>query len=345
MGYNNVGSPVFFVNVLDFLFSTGLVPNLPVVNRTLPLVPQHPANWGIDSGVFKSSKINVANALNRKSFIAFINLNNIANFPDFDVFDINDSSSSVMYSLLENEYFNINFTTGIEGGFSVGLFDGQDTHSCQLVSSQGDISIGSAILGTYYTLNRAVNLSISQEIETEYAGSFNLPSDPNNANGEFADSDGEFTIQRYSKNPKWIYSLPSINNNNSLYYQEIQEKSSAWQIKDDTYDNSKSSGSRYGRRIWNLSFDYVDQDQLFPEISNVYDYGQSYDDNIIRGDNFFSSVVHKTLGFKLPFLFLADDNNKNQDQWAIAEIVGETYSCNKVANHVYNIKFTVREVW
>ena len=137
------------------------------------------------------------------------------------------------------------------------------------------------------------------------------------------------------------------------------------------------SYSRTGRRVWDLSFSYLSDTDIFPInastsiIANIdsqegYNVDTSpidmgtFDDteefvfstNIINDTDFFSSVWNKTLGSTLPFIFQPDGGgdvagagNFNADQFALCKFKDDTLQYERVASNVYNIKLKIEEVW
>ena len=107
-----------------------------------------------------------------------------------------------------------------------------------------------------------------------------------------------------------------------------------------------------GRRVWNLSFSYLQDSDLMPENSNLTAYETDYFDTDSReksflddsaNSNFFSEVLHKTVG--LPFLFQPDSNNNNPDQFAICMFDQDKFQFSKITDSMYNVSMTIREVW
>ena len=109
--------------------------------------------------------------------------------------------------------------------------------------------------------------------------------------------------------------------------------------------------ARNGRRVWDLSWSYIDDSDLMPKIETVTgwldtDEGVDYWDNTIsEGTDFFSSVWNKTMGGHLPFIFQPDKSNNNPDQFAICRFDMDSFERTQVANNVYNISLKIRESW
>ena len=133
----------------------------------------------------------------------------------------------------------------------------------------------------------------------------------------------------------------------------------AWEIGGSHAARENQNLTRIGRRIWDLSFSYFDSKDLMginQSLSNIYDVESGYDTGVLEGissfdtrvtlhDSFFSQVIYKTNGGQLPFIFQPDNSNNNSDQFAICKLDMDTFSFEQVAKGLYNIKLKIREVW
>tara|TARA_Y100000310_G_scaffold79247_1_gene75923 strand:+ start:130 stop:1158 length:1029 start_codon:yes stop_codon:yes gene_type:complete len=145
---------------------------------------------------------------------------------------------------------------------------------------------------------------------------------------------------------------------------------SAWELYDvanSTFNHQALS--RSGRRIWDLSFSYLDSGDTFGSNQLIlikrdgagYDpifttegyegsiFGGTGDEhwsyNLLNDPSFYSQVIHKTNGGQLPFVFQPDNSNNNPDQFAICKLDMNSFKFSQVANGVYNVKLKIREVW
>ncbi len=129
--------------------------------------------------------------------------------------------------------------------------------------------------------------------------------------------------------------------------------------------------SRSGRRVWDLSFSYLQDSDMFSateqlpkatgwtpifdtdgylegthwHTNNVEERFFGQDLNLLESNNFYSQVIHKTNGGQLPFIFQPDKDNNNPDQFAIAKLDMNSFQFEQVAKNIYNIKLKIREVW
>ena len=105
--------------------------------------------------------------------------------------------------------------------------------------------------------------------------------------------------------------------------------------------------SNAGRLIFEHKADYAASQYT---ISNIQVYISSggnagFNYNTLTDDSFFTQVWQKTLGGSIPFIFQPDNTNNNPDQFAIAKIKKNSLEADRSASNVYDISFTVEEVW
>jgi hypothetical protein len=114
----------------------------------------------------------------------------------------------------------------------------------------------------------------------------------------------------------------------------------AWQIEGGT-------NLRHGRRIWELSFTSMLDSTLMPKNISPTSFGHSSDEHLgmVGDDSFIGSVLTKTLGGNLKFIFQPDNTNFNPDQFAICKFDMNSFKFNQVAKNVYDISLKIRETW
>jgi len=146
----------------------------------------------------------------------------------------------------------------------------------------------------------------------------------------------------------------------------------AWELYSGTPTNQALS--RSGRRIWDLSFSYLQDSDIFPEISTLTNYEaiQYHEDSIhdhnvgsyyygttgggltsqedaysllkpVGTSYFYSEVIHKTNGGQLPFIFQPDKNDNTN--FAICKFDQKSFSFQQIAPDLYSVKMKIREVW
>jgi hypothetical protein len=117
----------------------------------------------------------------------------------------------------------------------------------------------------------------------------------------------------------------------------------AWQLGTNSAPNP--SNLRSGRRVWDLSFSYLSDSDIMPNLGV-----QNYEDNatttdILDGTDFFSQVWNRTMGGHLPFIFQPDGSNNNPDQFAIARFDQSSLQLSQISPNMYNVKLKIRETW
>ena len=195
------------------------------------------------------------------------------------------------------------------------------------------VDISSIILGSTYTMPHSPDLNLT--MTREYGGIKTI------------ETKGGASLSNafYTKPPAWGNGL------------------GAWELGNTFTLNSKEQAlSRSGRRIWDLSFSYMDDRDMFgsnqmlssiatPPNPEGYDSDDdltsngNFNSNILYHNNFYSQVIHKTNGGQLPFIFQPDGSNSNADSFAIAKLDMNSFKFEQVANGVYNVKLKIREVW
>ena len=127
----------------------------------------------------------------------------------------------------------------------------------------------------------------------------------------------------------------------------------AWQL-DGNYN------VRSGRRVWSLSFSYLQPKDIFPTnpstgymanattgySSTDYYYGSDpegdfFNTNIESGTDFFSSVWNRTIN--LPFIFQPDKDNNNE--FAICRFDMNSLKVTQTSPSLYQISLKIRESW
>jgi hypothetical protein len=123
-----------------------------------------------------------------------------------------------------------------------------------------------------------------------------------------------------------------------------------WSVSGSPWDlhpsNKITRGEHSGRRVWDLSFSYMSDEDLFP--SNMLDgsnnpywaSGTSWDG--VRND-FYSTVIMGTRGGHLPFIFQPDKDDFTN--FALARFDQNSFKITQKAHGVYNIKLKIRESW
>ena len=121
-------------------------------------------------------------------------------------------------------------------------------------------------------------------------------------------------------------------------------------------------GRRRGRRVWSMNFKYLSEKDLFASnyMSNNYtenpdgydsaDLDTDADNNEVfyynlDNDNSFHAQVLNKIGNGQRFIFQPDNTNNNPDQFAICQLDQDSLNIKQVANGVYDISLKIIEVW
>ena len=328
MSYEQVKTPRFWVSTLQWLSSKGLVyqntggsrieghePKIFNINPTSKNILTPDTDF-LDNNFIFGLDIDLSSVMRIEDNFTMILGHNFKNNGINNIILKNlDSGSAVT----EKDYVN---GTNIEishNGFSINTFYGngdggelQDTMNFNINTDGWSIesfNIGCILYGNYYTMPHSPDLNLT--LTREYAT-------------KTIETKGGSTLSNsyWTKQPDWCNGLP------------------AWQLSDDVELLAPLASS--GRRIWSLSFSYLDEKNLFAENSSLRDLNmeQEFLSNNSNA-NFFSDVIHKTVG--LPFVFQPDSNDTTN--FAICMFDQNSFKFKQVANGVYNISMTIREVW
>ena len=346
MAYQNVGRPRFWVSTLQWLNSKGLVlergDNVPnrLTNENGQAVSRNIFNINpINPNILKTTTDNLSSY-----HIGFdVNLSStMRNENNFSMFLGHSFKSKIIRDVIikdmgqtdgiafaREDYVNgsDNSDTNVTAydGFSINIgnnnndflsasppnairFEFQTDHEQVL----NEFKVGSILYGNYHTMEHSpdLNLTMTREYGTKTI-----------------ETRGGSTLSNsyWTKQPNWANGLP------------------AWQLSDSTEPLASLASS--GRRIWNLSFSYLDQENLFAENSSLRNTSvnpmeQEFLSNNSNA-NFFSDVIHKTVG--LPFVFQPDKDDTTN--FAICMFDQDSFQFKKITDSMYNISLTIREVW
>ena len=354
MAYQNVGTPRFYINIPEWLASSGVSPLSGFENhlRTLPVKMETREDI---SFTLKGMTVN--------GFVAILGhtmKSDASNSTEF--YNIRIGSNAVtLYDIINTED-SVGNNKPPHNGFSIAKFIGYDTiDNCYFTG--GITKVGSIVIGTYYDIPHSPELNLTMTREMD------------GVNRIRTKGGNDLINYKYTKSPLWGDTL------------------APWElgISSATYKNTVYQRySRVGRRTWDLSFSHLDGNDVFGsnqslgvpmnsenpptayapiytggnmtggsypfegyEEGDLYlqnegqsnEYSAGFNYNLLTDNNFFSQVIHKTNGGQLPFIFQPDNNNNNPDNFAICKLDMDTFKFDQVANGVYNIKLKIREVW
>ena len=101
-----------------------------------------------------------------------------------------------------------------------------------------------------------------------------------------------------------------------------------------TYGGAGES-QRSGRRTWDLSFNYISDEDLEPTTYYTYQ-------TLRKNDDFYSRVINRCWGSHIPFIFQPD---KNKRDFALCRFDQDSFERTQVAPKVYKISLKIRESW
>ena len=131
----------------------------------------------------------------------------------------------------------------------------------------------------------------------------------------------------YSKPPMWGNTL------------------AAWELGD---GSEHQELSRIGRKIWDLSFSFLAQEDTFPKYDQLNTLASdplASDPNqyTLQGSNdFYTQVLRKTQGGQLPFIFQPD---KDENSFSICKFDKSSIKFTQQSFQKYSFKARIREVW
>ena len=349
MPYQNVGTPRFYVNTMEFLLENGHVPDVQQIQMVDPW-----ETWIVGSAhspLFKTIPTYGDN-LNYKGFY-FSNLasgmtgdNCFVAILGHKLYGVDpaglDEPTERHFSLHENNtntnpiaspYVDI-VNAGTSGdivpgydGFSILTFSYTNTNNTLHIYISGNAVGQSLIFGTYYDMPNAPNLSLT--MSREYGGT------------------KEFTTYNGSSISNTMWSKPPM-------WGDL----GAWELY--SSGNAPQSLTKSGRRSWQLKFSYMDDGDLWgsnqmltrirEDATDGTDSGDAvnqtlFNYNLLTDPNFFSQVWHKTLGGTLPFIFQPDSSNNNPDQFAICKFKDNSLKATQSSFNTYDISLSIEEVW
>ena len=325
MAYQNVGTPRFYINVLEWLESLGVT----AVDREATNIPWEtiPSDFEFRAEQ-RNLTINPTAAeildilfINSKLFVAMLGHGDAGRFSRNGELPSFNNGVNISFEGLNHLFVYDGFTIARMEDTGREPYD-DDYNVLTITPPGGDIwtpcYIGNCIMGSYYDMPHSPNLSLTMTRELDGVDRVRTL------------GGSDLVDHKYIKSKEW----------GGLAPWEL----GAW--------GSDTSASRIGRRSWDLSFDYISKEDAFPKYTSLSLLETGEDDlnnpeqYITPGSNdFYSQVIYRTNGGQLPFIFQPDKDNDNPDQFAICKIAQDSIQYSQVANTVYNIKLKIIEIW
>ena len=328
MAYQNVGTPMFYVNAMEWLHNTGGLTS----STNLDMIFMNPSNiltisgasWdGANDAIYFPEVItSLSGLIGANGFVAHLGHNYAScglkvqvdqGAPDFN-------AATPTKNIINAEFITHALSPQYDG-FSIYLAD-YTSQPPQLnprlrydytgsVSAYNglDVKAGSIILGTYYDMPHSPDLNLT--MTREYGGIKTI------------ETKGGASLSNafYTSPPDW-------------------GTRKAWQLGDTDLSIS-------GRRVWDLSFSYLSDKDVFQdnlkEIATEGESGWELDSDLTP--DFTSEVIHKINGGQLPFIFQPDSSNNSPDQFAICKLDMNSFSFQQTAPGLYSVKLKIRETW
>ena len=374
MAYQNVSTPRFYVSILQWLKSLGMASyytgadftplgdasSLLEINPSSTITFKPTGSGSYDNMSFQTDM--PLGTIMPPSQNFFMVLGH--NFRSAEVSDLivrnNDPSDEVCPEGVVNEIsggahngFTImkgDDADNIAGDYLVFTFDGVD-------ASTPDIKIGSLLYGNYYNMPVSPNLNLT--LTREYGGVDELTtidgSTISNATWTSPPKWGNLPqwTQRDSPNPLFNFATGRRVWNLSFSYMSdsdvwsSNESLSNWS-GDWAPENGEDYSGYYKPMYTYEGYEGANEsggDIRWVNTTLPGDWNLGFNYNLLTDDSFYSQVWHKTLGGTLPFIFQADKDNNNVDQFAICKFRDNSLKVTQTAFNVYDISLIIEEVW
>lgn len=310
MPYQNVGRPRFYINILEWLETTGYFSSINAAIkshfRTLPVDPQaYGGAYAYDVPV-----------LGTQNFIAILG----------HQFKTDNSNYSLSDWTSYGTVVNSTPASGFDG-FSISTFPDQITHIKPQFTPTVGLIVGSVVIGTYYDMPHSPDLSLT--MSREYGGVKTI------------ETKGGATLSNsnWLKPPAWGAAPAWELYDGEIAYPELSRSGRrTWDLSFSYLDDGDVFGSNQfiNQSVWGTqTAPPYETDEI--NTSNNFAY------NIQSDPNFYAQVIHRTNGGQLPFIFQPDRTDNTN--FAICKFDMNSFKFDQVANGVYNVKLKIREVW
>ena len=320
MAYQNVGTPRFYINIPEWLSSNG-VTSFSTQFNTLP-IKHDESIYDLYTGLQDNSAPSVTENNSYPCFTALLD-HSLKDYK-FLVSDVGEY----------NEIFNWTHDTVFAfNGFSIishQSLPSSVSHTFSVFDAP-DPYIGSIVIGVIYDMPHSADIKLTMERKMDGVKRARTKGGHDHAG------------YKYIKPPSWNFMSP-------------------WEVTppNPALGYLPPETSRIGRRIWNLSFSYLQDSDMFPMFSSIGPYQSNHadgtanwseddtwhqDNTLIDSNNFYSQVIHKTNGGQLPFIFQPDKNNNSSDGFAIAKFDQNSFKFSQQSSNLYRVSLKIREVW
>ena len=242
----------------------------------------------------------------------------IQNFPFIENFDIDFGAKRFMAVLgIKDQNHPEKIAFGWSDWIDGGIVNTSNQTGGYMIGRVGSFpeylsfgTVGSIVIGLYYDFPTSPDFSLS--LSYEYDGVTEITTKGGST----------LTNANYTKPAMW-------------------GDRGAWELRSEFGKLSRS-----GRRIWNISFSYMADDEIFPE--NLAMMNEGIDGawgttlNTLFKDDTLQRAIHLTNGH-IPFIFQPDSTNNKV--FAIAKFDQKSFNFTQKAPNIYSISLKIREIW
>ena len=339
MAYSNVGTPIFYCDNNLFLKSNGTDDSY----ASNPIANLYPSSYTWEEDTLNEGWYwtYFSTSLKPVNYIA--------------VLGHNLGGKSKIYAAtpdgsgISGEQFTINGGDGSVGMSSRVPYNGFTLYSFPAQDTQVTLYIGDPMGGTDYEDEIDANYPnfVAKICSISMGMSYTMPHSPELSLTMSREMDGLEKIRTKGGSDlvNYKYTKPALWNGFPAW--EIYHSGAS-----DIIHEKISKLSRSGRRIWDLSFNYLQESDVYPDINMLTNYGISgysdgdsiTDNTLLTDTSFFGNVLHK-VGNHTPFIFQPNSNDHNHQNLAICKFDMSKFSFQTKSPNLYSVKIRIREVW
>ena len=348
MAYSNIGTPRIFVSTLLWLKSHGLMNAYDVMpfgqgsaSDIIEINPSKQSKFMLETGGSPSIRVaqyQIGRGIkwkdimpNGSNFSMWLGHNFGGTLPILtkayqEGYEELTTHELVNYSEMIPQYngYSISYWSDAHDvtGSSIGFYLGTNDHpfnSGETNHLDVEFTLGSYLYGTFYQFPHSPELKLTMSRDMDGVKKIRTR------------GGSDLVKYQYTKSPLWGSAAP-------------------WELYEPNNIPENQNLARSGRRTWSLTFNYLQDSDVFPGVSSLsnfgaagYSEGEDITANTLLIDDTFFSTIHKTNGGQLPFVFQPDSSNFND--LAICKFDMKSFKFNQVANGIYNINCKIKEVW
>lgn len=331
MAYGNVNTPSFYINIPEYLKHVGVVENLNPIFLTIPntLPPSDtPIDTLIVDDLERKGNFTYGSYFDTTTYVILLGHKMGTKSSTISVYydcETDDDGNYIIPGTSES--LTSLFNGGTDGlapahdNFSIYKVGGYPVDNAIITCSDNTTGCKQVIISDKYTFPVSCDLKMNMSIRMDGIKSTKSPSGIDLVN------------YKYLGPSKW---------GGEFYPFEVESPGTSF--------------PRNGRREWSLSWNDLTESQLLPEYyAGAYDGltdsngtsagSTSSGDLVDSSSSFFSKVLHKTMGGKLPMVMQIDKDNYNADQFALVRIKMNSIKIQQTSNKIYRINLKIEECW